>query len=61
MFKTSLMSVGKARDCIHNTSLSSQLTNGLNKQECYITVAWKGLLGTSILAYWAHFISYEEN
>jgi hypothetical protein len=23
-------------------------------QECYTTLGWKGLLGTSTLAYWSH-------
>jgi ABC-type lipoprotein release transport system permease subunit len=27
--------------------------NGPNKLECYITLGWKGLLGTNALAYWA--------
>jgi hypothetical protein len=27
---------------------------GLNKLECYITLDWKGLAVTNILAYWAH-------
>jgi len=40
---------------------SSQLTNGSNKLECYITLGWKGLLGKTTLAYWASFVSYVEN
>ncbi len=28
--------------------------NGPNKLECYVTLGCKGLLGTNILAYWAH-------
>jgi hypothetical protein len=30
------------------------LTNGPIKLECYITLGWKGLLGTNTVAYWAH-------
>jgi hypothetical protein len=36
---------GNTGDRIHNTSFSSQLTNGLKKLECYITLGWKGLQG----------------
>ncbi len=34
---------------IHNTLFSSQLMNGPNKLECYITPGWKGLPGTNTL------------
>ncbi len=37
--------------CIHNTSFSLQLINGLNKSECYLTLSLKGLPGTNTLAY----------
>ncbi len=30
-------------------------TNGPNKLECYITLAWKGLPATNTSAYLAHF------
>jgi hypothetical protein len=47
-------------DYIHNTSFSSQLMNGPNKLECYITQHWKGLPKTNSLAYLAH-TTYEGN
>ncbi len=37
------------------------LTNEPNKLACYITQGLKGLPGTNTLAYWASFLSYEEN
>ncbi len=43
----------KHRDCIHNTSFSSELTNGPNKLlQCYITTFLERL---------ARQIGYEEN
>jgi hypothetical protein len=36
---------------IHNTSFSSQLTNGPNKLECYITLGMEGFLERNTLAY----------
>jgi hypothetical protein len=37
------------------TTLHFLLTyNGPIKLECYITLSWKRLSGTNILAYWAH-------
>jgi hypothetical protein len=54
--KVFLRSVSK----IHNTSFSSELTNGPNKLECYIDLGWRGLLITNTLTYQAPFVSYEE-
>jgi hypothetical protein len=39
---------------IHNTSLSSLLTNWPYRLKYYITLGWKGLPGTNTPAYWAH-------
>ncbi len=36
-------------------------TNEPNKLACYIKQRLKGLLKTNTLAYWAPFLSYEEN
>ncbi len=44
----------KYQHFINNTSFSSELTNGPNKLECYITLGLKGLEGTTPQAYWAH-------
>ncbi len=30
------------------------LTNGPKKLECYITLGWKGLIGTNALTYWVY-------
>jgi hypothetical protein len=38
---------------IHNISFSFLATNVHDKQECYITLGWKGLIITKTLAYWA--------
>jgi hypothetical protein len=38
-----------SRDRIHNASFSSNLMNGLNKVECYITIDWKAETGTNTL------------
>jgi len=42
-----------------HTSFSSQLTNGSNKLECYITLGCKGLTGANTLVYLAQ--SYVTN
>jgi hypothetical protein len=39
------------RDCIHKSSFSSLLTNGL---DCYVTLDWKGLQVTNTPAYLVH-------
>ncbi len=41
-------------DHIHKPSFFSQLTNGHNKLECYITLGWKHLPVINTLAYWDH-------
>jgi hypothetical protein len=41
-------------NCIPNTQLPLQLTNGPNKTEGCITLGWKGLPETKILAYWVN-------
>ncbi len=42
------------RGRIHHALFSSYLTNVSNKLECYITLGWRGLIGTHTRAYWAH-------
>jgi hypothetical protein len=44
----------------HNTSFSSQFTNGPNKIQCYITQCWKILSGTNT-GVLGPFVNYEEN
>jgi len=46
--------IKKSRCRIHNTSFSSELTNGPNNIEYYITEGRKGLSETNTLAYWAY-------
>ncbi len=41
------------RNCIHNTSFSSELTNGPNRLECYIKLGWKSFPVTNTLTYQA--------
>ncbi len=36
---------------IHNALFSSQLSNGPNKLEFYITLGWKDMPGTNTIAY----------
>ncbi len=47
--------------CIRNTSIYLWLTNWSNKLDCFITLSWKDLLGTNILAYLGPFVSCKEN
>jgi hypothetical protein len=44
----------KGQGHIHNTSLTSQLTNDPTKLERYFTLSGKGLLGRNTVAYCAH-------
>jgi hypothetical protein len=48
-------------DRIHSTSLSLGLTNRPFTLECYITIGQNDVPETNNLAYWAHFVTYEEN
>ncbi len=47
------MSEYDSRYGIHNTPLSSKLTNGTNKLKGYITLSWKGQFGANTRAFWA--------
>jgi hypothetical protein len=41
------------RDCIHNSSFSLKLINGINRLDDYNTLHKNGFAGTNTLAYWA--------
>jgi spore coat protein U-like protein len=47
-------------NCIHNTSFSSKLKNGPNKQEYLITLGRKGLPVTNTLVYCAHLLAMKK-
>jgi hypothetical protein len=42
------------KDRINNTLFYSELTNWLDKLECYNTPGWKWFSETNPLAYWTH-------
>ncbi len=44
----------KNLECVHNALFSSQLSNGPNKQEFYITLGWKDMPWTNAIAFQAH-------
>ncbi len=58
--KTTLCHYHKFSFLIHNTSVSSQLTNVPNKLECYLTRVQKGSPGIKTLAYWVRFVTYKK-